>query len=63
MSKTKDKRPRPTTRKKPEHPKTRASRPITELGLTPEEAADIRQRLRSFAPFWDDPALDVYNDV
>ena len=36
---------------------------MDELGWTEEEIADSEERLRAFAPFWDDPALDVYNDL
>jgi len=36
--------------------------PISELGWTKEQAVEARARLSAFAPFWDDPSMDVYND-
>ncbi len=35
--------------------------PISELGWTEEQAAEARARLSAFAPFWDDPSMDVYD--
>lgn len=44
--------------------KNRNSRgtPISELGWTTEDAAEARARLSAFAPFWDDPSMDVYDE-
>ncbi len=30
-------------------------------GLSPEDAADLRWRLRAFTEDWEDPAMDVYD--
>lgn len=37
------------------------SRPISDLGWTPEQAAEVRRRLLPFAEDWDDPAMDIYD--
>lgn len=34
---------------------------IADLGWTPEHAAQLRWRLRTFADDWDDPEMDVYD--
>jgi uncharacterized protein (DUF433 family) len=34
---------------------------IADLGWTPEYAAELRLRLRTFADDWDDPEMDVYD--
>jgi hypothetical protein len=36
---------------------------IEDLGWTPEEAKQIRAQFGLFAEDWDDPAMDVYNDL
>jgi hypothetical protein len=36
-------------------------RPLSEIGMTLEEARDLRARLASFAREWDDPRMDVYD--
>lgn len=36
-------------------------RPISEIGLTPAAARELRARLASFAREWDDPRMDVYD--
>ena len=36
-------------------------RPISEVGLTPATARELRARLASFAREWDDPRMDVYD--
>ncbi|MEX2137953.1 MAG: hypothetical protein WD894_01740 [Pirellulales bacterium] len=33
------------------------------LGITEEQARDMRNRFQSFIGDWDDPAMDVYNDL
>lgn len=33
------------------------------LGLDERCAAEIRSRVISLSPVWDDPTLDVYNDL
>lgn len=37
------------------------ARPISEIGLTPAAARELRARLASFAREWDDPRMDVYD--
>ena len=34
-------------------------RPLSEVGLTPATARELRARLASFAREWDDPRMDV----
>lgn len=36
---------------------------IHDLGWTPEKAFAVRNQLAAFAEDWDDPAMDVYNDL
>lgn len=36
---------------------------IDDLGWTTEDAARIRAQLAAFAEDWDDPTMDVYDDV
>ncbi len=31
-------------------------------GISPEQAADLRARLSTFAEDWDDPEMDIYDD-
>jgi hypothetical protein len=33
------------------------------LGISEEQARDMRTRFRTFIEDWDDPAMDVYNDL
>jgi len=35
---------------------------IRDLGWTKEEAMRVRAQLATFAPDWDDPAVDIYNE-
>ncbi len=48
---------------KPAHGDERPAkgRPISELGMSPDEARELRARLASFAREWDDPRMDVYD--
>jgi len=48
---------------KPPHGEERPSkgRPISDIGMTPEEAKELRARLASFAREWDDPRMAVYD--
>jgi hypothetical protein len=41
--------------------RTPHGRPISEVGMTAEEARELRARLASFAREWDDPRMDVYD--
>lgn len=34
-------------------------RPMSEVGVSPEEAQQLRARLASFARQWDDPRMDA----
>ncbi len=36
---------------------------IADLGWTPTKAAVIREQLASFVEDWDDPRMDVYNEL
>ena len=36
---------------------------IHDLGWTRERAREVRARLATFAVDWDDPIMDVYNEV
>ena len=36
---------------------------IADLGWSPEKAAAVRAELASFAQDWDDPRMDVYNEL
>lgn len=36
---------------------------LAEVGLTKEEAANLRWRLQAFAEDWDSPDMDVYNEL
>lgn len=38
-------------------------RPISEIGISRRDAAILRAKLESFAADWDDPSMDVYNDL
>lgn len=48
---------------KPPHGDDRPTkgRPISEIGMNPDEARELRARLASFAREWDDPRMDVYD--
>ena len=35
---------------------------LAERGIHAAQAADLRARLRTFAPEWDKPEMDIYND-
>jgi hypothetical protein len=35
--------------------------PLADRGITPEQAADLRQRLKAFAEDWDRPEMDAYD--
>ena len=35
---------------------------LRERGIGPDEAADLRARLTTFAEDWDNPDMDVYDD-
>ena len=37
-------------------------RPLAEIGMSADEARELRARLASFAREWDDPRMDVYDD-
>ena len=43
--------------------KTRKGFTLEELGWTMEQAIQARGHLASFAADWDDPSMDVYDDV
>lgn len=45
------------------HPTTQGPLTIADLGWTPEQAAAIRAQLAAFADDWDDPAMDVYDEL
>ena len=34
---------------------------LAERGISPEQAADLRTRLRTFMEDWDDPAMEAYD--
>jgi len=36
---------------------------LASAGMTREQAAELRDRLRTFAEDWDRPDMDVYNDM
>ena len=36
---------------------------IDDLGWTEAKAAEVRGRLASFVEDWDDPRMDIYNDL
>ena len=36
---------------------------IHDIGWTRRKAADVRAQLASFAEDWDDPAMNVYDDL
>jgi hypothetical protein len=35
---------------------------LAERGISPEQAANLRARLRTFAEDWDRPEMDVYDE-
>lgn len=35
---------------------------LADRGIDQAQAADLRARLRTFAPDWDQPEMDIYND-
>ena len=35
---------------------------LADRGIDEAHAADLRARLRTFAPDWDKPEMDIYND-
>jgi hypothetical protein len=35
---------------------------LAEKGISPDQAADLRARLRTFAEDWDRPEMDVYDE-
>ena len=37
--------------------------PLHEIGLTREEAFDLRRRLATFENDWDAPGMDAYDDL
>lgn len=39
-----------------------AGQPIQSFGLTPAEAVETRARLEAFAPDWDAPEMDAYDN-
>lgn len=41
---------------------TRLRLTIRDLGWTREQAMQVRAKLSSFAPDWDDPGMDIYNE-
>jgi len=41
--------------------RTSRGRSISEIGMAPEEARELRARLASFAREWDDPRMAVYD--
>ncbi len=42
---------------------TNGSVDLAERGIAPEQAADLRGRLKSMAADWDQPEMDVYDAV
>lgn len=36
---------------------------LSECGIDKRQAADLRNRLKSFAEDWDQPAMDVYDAI
>ena len=47
-----------------EHPvKEKHPLRVADLGWTPEQAADTRARLASFAEDWDAPGMEGYDDL
>ena len=40
-----------------------ASLTIDDLGWTEAKAAEVRTHLASFVEDWDDPRMDIYNDL
>ena len=36
-------------------------RPLSEIGMSADEARELRARLASFAREWDDPRMDAYD--
>ncbi|GIK65505.1 MAG: hypothetical protein BroJett018_32990 [Chloroflexota bacterium] len=35
---------------------------LASIGMTREEAAEMRAQMESFIEDWDDPRMDIYND-
>ncbi len=44
-------------------PPPNSSLTIDELGWTESKAAKVRGQLASFVEDWDDPRMDIYNDL
>ena len=42
---------------------TSSSLTIDDLGWTEAKAAEVRTHLASFVEDWDDPRMDIYNDL
>jgi len=42
-------------------PSSRSEVNLAERGISPEQAADLRTRLRTFMDDWDDPTMEAYN--
>ena len=36
---------------------------LADRGIGPEQAADLRRRLSTFAEDWNDPSMDVYDAI
>ena len=52
----------------PRHPAKRAPRvekklTIRDLGWTRDRAREVRAKLATFALDWDDPSMDIYNEL
>jgi hypothetical protein len=52
----------------PRHPAKRAPRAekkltIRDLGWTRDRAREVRAKLATFAVDWDDPSMDIYNEL
>lgn len=49
----------------PNRPSAKFKRPllISDLGWTKEQASEARFRFRNFAPFWDVPGMEVYDEM
>jgi hypothetical protein len=43
-------------------PRTDKKLTIRDLGWTREYAREVRAKLATFAPDWDDPSMDIYNE-
>ncbi len=37
--------------------------PLAQTGLSPEQAADLRARLKPFEEDWNHPGMEAYNDL